>query len=47
MKFALNHMVAPRLDHAAFFDLALKLGVADVEIRNDLAGVALAEGSTC
>jgi 2-keto-myo-inositol isomerase len=45
MKFALNHMVAPRLDHAAFFDLALKLGVAHVEIRNDLAGVALADGT--
>jgi 2-keto-myo-inositol isomerase len=45
MKFALNHMVAPRLDHRAFFDLARKLGVADVEIRNDLPGVALADGT--
>jgi len=45
MNLALNHMVAPRLDHAAFFDLARKLGVADVEIRNDLAGVALADGT--
>ncbi len=45
MNFSLNHMVAPRLDHAAFFDLARRLGVADVEIRNDLAGVALADGT--
>ena len=45
MKFALNHMVAPRLDHPAFFDLALKLGLAEVEIRNDLSGVALADGT--
>ncbi len=45
MKFALNHMVAPRLDCAAFFDLARKLGVTDVEIRNDLPGVALADGT--
>lgn len=45
MEFALNHMVAPRLDHAAFFDLTRKVGVADVEIRNDLPGVALADGT--
>jgi 2-keto-myo-inositol isomerase len=45
MKFSLNHLVAPRLDHAAFFDLADKLGIADVEIRNDLKEVALADGT--
>ena len=45
MKFALNHMVAPRLDCGAFFDLARKLGVTDVEIRNDLPGGALADGT--
>ncbi len=45
MNFSLNHMVAPRLDHAAFFDLARKLGLANVEIRNDLDGVALADGT--
>jgi 2-keto-myo-inositol isomerase len=38
-------MVAPRLNHAAFFDLARKLGVESVEIRNDLKGVALLDGS--
>jgi len=36
MQFALNHMVAPRLDYHEFFDLALRLGVTAVEIRNDI-----------
>jgi 2-keto-myo-inositol isomerase len=36
MKFALNHMVAPTLGYAAFFDLALRLGINAVEIRNDI-----------
>lgn len=36
MQFSLNHMVAPRMGYAAFFDLALSLGVKAVEIRNDI-----------
>jgi 2-keto-myo-inositol isomerase len=36
MNFALNHMVAPKLGYADFFDLALSLGVTAVEIRNDI-----------
>ena len=36
MKYALNHMVAPSLDYREFFDLALRLGVDAVEIRNDI-----------
>ncbi len=36
MKFSLNHMVAPGLDYREFFDLALRLGVNAVEIRNDI-----------
>lgn len=36
MKFALNHMVAPKLGYNAFFDLALRLGIDAVEIRNDI-----------
>jgi 2-keto-myo-inositol isomerase len=36
MKFALNHMVAPKLGYADFFNLALRLGVNAVEIRNDI-----------
>lgn len=43
--FALNHMVAPARDHRALFDLALRLGIGLVEIRNDLPGVALADGT--
>ena len=45
MKFSLNLMVAPRLRHEAFFDLTRKLGLDHVEIRNDLTGVALADGT--
>jgi 2-keto-myo-inositol isomerase len=45
VRLALNHMVAPSLDHAAFFDLAKTLGVDAVEIRNDLEGIALADGT--
>lgn len=45
MNFALNHMVAPRLAHAAFFDLTRRLGLDRVEIRNDLEGVALLDGT--
>ncbi len=36
MQFALNHMVAPKLGYAEFFDLALRLGINAVEIRNDI-----------
>jgi 2-keto-myo-inositol isomerase len=36
MQFSLNHMVAPKLGYAAFFDLALSLGINAVEIRNDI-----------
>ena len=45
VSFALNHMSAPKLPHRAFFHLARQLGMSDVEIRNDLAGVALANGT--
>ncbi len=36
MQFSLNHMVAPNLGYAEFFDLALRLGIKAVEIRNDI-----------
>jgi len=36
MQFSLNHMVAPKLGYAEFFDLTLRLGVNAVEIRNDI-----------
>ncbi|RFB80363.1 TIM barrel protein [Methylovirgula sp. 4M-Z18] len=37
LKFALNHMTAPRLDCRAFLDLAASLNCVGVELRNDLA----------
>lgn len=36
MKFSLNHMVAPKLGYREFFELALRLGITAVEIRNDI-----------
>jgi 2-keto-myo-inositol isomerase len=46
MKFALNHMVAPQLDIARFFELAKSLGIGAVEIRNDLEGNAILDGTS-
>lgn len=43
--FALNHMVAPGLKPAAFFALCRELGLSDVEIRNDLSGNAIIDGT--
>ena len=40
-RFALNHIVAPQWSFPAFAELAQSLGVAGVEIRNDLPGVAM------
>ncbi|MBW8299083.1 MAG: TIM barrel protein [Hydrogenophaga sp.] len=45
MKFALNHMTAPAMPVADFFDLALSLGIHAVEIRNDLANNAILDGT--
>lgn len=45
LPFALNHMAAPSLPLAAFFDLAISLGITSVEIRNDLAGNAILDGT--
>ena len=42
MQFAFNHMVAPKLGYGEFFDLALRLGLNAVEIRNDIPTVTLA-----
>jgi 2-keto-myo-inositol isomerase len=43
--FALNHMVAPRRSVAELVALARELGLDAIEIRNDLAGVAIADGT--
>jgi 2-keto-myo-inositol isomerase len=45
LQFALNHMTTPSLKIADFFDLALSLGIRAVEIRNDLAGNAILDGT--
>lgn len=42
---ALNHRVAPTASLTRFFDLAQSLDVSDVEIRNELPGVAIADGT--
>ena len=43
--FALNHMVAPRKSLPAFMDMARSLGVGKIEIRNDLSGQAITDGT--
>ncbi|WP_413988522.1 TIM barrel protein [Labrys okinawensis] len=43
--FALNHMAAPNLRLAELLALAKALGIARVEIRNDLAGNAIIDGT--
>lgn len=43
--FALNHMVAPRRPLEGFLNLAVALGVREVEIRNDVKGTAMADGT--
>lgn len=43
--FGLNHRVAPTASLTAFFDLAVSLGIKDVEIRNELPNVAIADGT--
>ena len=44
-QFALNHMAAPRLRPEELFALARRLGMGGVEIRNDLAGNAILDGT--
>lgn len=39
MRFAVNHIVAPKLSLDAFFAMARALGSSEVEIRNDLPDV--------
>lgn len=45
LRFALNHMVAPRASAEALFGMAAELGLDAVEIRNDLAATAIADGT--
>jgi len=39
MRFAINHICAPRLPLAEFFAMCRRLGVTEVEIRNDIPDV--------
>lgn len=39
MRFAINHISAPKLPLADFFAMARRLGASEVEIRNDLPDV--------
>ncbi|TXR47580.1 TIM barrel protein [Phyllobacterium endophyticum] len=43
--FGINHIAAPRMVPAEFFRLARSLGLGDVEIRNDLEGNAIVDGT--
>ena len=45
LSFALNHMVAPRRSVAELIVLAKSLRLEGIEIRNDLDGVALKDGT--
>ena len=45
LSYALNHMVAPRKTFAELVELATALGLDQVEIRNDLPGVAITDGT--
>ncbi len=45
LRFALNRMVAPRLPLAEFIDLAVSLKADAIEIRNDLKGVEIEDGT--
>ncbi|MET3856968.1 TIM barrel protein [Rhizobium sp. OAE497] len=45
VRYALNHMAAPALKIDSFFALAKSLGIDSVEIRNDLSGNAILDGT--
>ena len=45
MRFALNHIMSPCQSLAEFFAMAKSLGCTEVEIRNDMKGVAIADGT--
>jgi 2-keto-myo-inositol isomerase len=45
ISYALNHMVAPRRTFAELAEVATSLGLDQVEIRNDLDGMPLRDGT--
>ncbi|NBF05009.1 TIM barrel protein [Pseudomonas sp. Fl5BN2] len=46
LRFALNRMVAPQLSLSDFIDLALAVKVDAIELRNDLKGVEIEDGTS-
>lgn len=46
MRFALNHIVSPRQSVDEFFAMARHLGCPEVEIRNDLPGRPIQDGTS-
>lgn len=45
LTFAVNRISAPRLPYADFLAMCRRLGVADIEIRNDLDGIEIGDGT--
>ena len=45
IRFSINRMSAPRMPFARFAGMAQALGVSAIEIRNDLAGVEIEDGT--
>lgn len=45
ISYAINHMVAPHRSFAGLIELATSLGLDQVEIRNDLDGVPIKDGT--
>ncbi len=45
LPFAVNHMVAPRKTVAELVALTTALGLDQIEVRNDLPGVAISDGT--
>lgn len=46
MRFALNHIISPRQSLDEFFAMARTLGCTEVEIRNDLNGAPIQDGTS-
>ena len=45
IQFSINRISAPRIGFAEFAALTQRLGVHAIEIRNDLAGVEMVDGT--
>lgn len=44
-EFAINRISAPRLSFPAFLAMCARLGVSGIELRNDLKGIEISDGS--